>query len=272
MKKRIIAFIMAMVMAVTAAPAGVAFAANNAVVSTNVKAAKNGALKITSVKALDPGKQYNFKYTWSKVDGAKYQYRYKTADSADYSKVKTTKKNSAKISYLSYSDVTFQVRTVKTVDGKKKYGKWVTKELTAKKVDKMLAQALNLKDGYVKNGLIYVGGLYASDKNNSSCDLDIALFAYVSQTSDICYIIQQNGKIINYGYLKTEAQKLSDGTEYTAIKSGSDSSTGKEETYGYVFDDKVEGGAGYVITADGKKVVAKEMDVQAAWDIQSVTE
>jgi uncharacterized protein YxeA len=276
MKKRVLVMMMAAVMAVTALPTGTALAANNTTVVSTEKAAKTTkakATKVTKVAALDPSEDnYNMQISWSKVKGAKYQYRFKTADDAEYSKVKTTKKNSATISFLSYGDITFQVRTVQTVNGKKQTSKWATKELTAAQVDKKLAKALNLQDGYIKNGLIYVGGLYASDMNNSSCDLDVLLFSYISQTNDICYIIQQGGKVINYGYLETEAKKLSDGTEYTAIKSPATSSTGKEETYGYVFDEKVENGAGYVITAQGKKVKAKEMSVESAWEIQQVTE
>ena len=133
----------------------------------------------------------------------------------------------------------------------------------------MLEKQLNLNEGYVEQGLIYVGGLYASDANNSSCDLDIALFSYISQTNDICYIIRQGGKIIEYGYLETEAKTLSDKTEYTAIKTTEASTNGKAETYGYVFDDKVENGAGYVITADGKKVKAKDMSLEVAWELQA---
>ena len=137
-----------------------------------------------------------------------------------------------------------------------------------KKMGDTDAVFLNLNEGYVEQGLIYVGGLYASDANNSSCDLDIALFSYISQTNDICYIIRQGEKIIEYGYLETEAKTLSDKTEYTAIKTTEASTNGKAETYGYVFDDKVENGAGYVITAAGKKVKAKEMSVESAWELQ----
>lgn len=267
MKKRILAFVMAVAMAVTVLPSGTVLAANDTLISTKTESAK---LKIKKVATTEPGAdKYGMKYTWSKVKGAKYQYRFKTAKDADYSKVKTTKKTSAKISFLTYQDITFQVRTVKTVNGKKQTGKWVTKKLSSAKVDKMLEKQLNLNEGYVEQGLIYVGGLYASDANNSSCDLDIALFSYISQTNDICYIIRQGGKIIEYGYLETEAKTLSDKTEYTAIKTTEASTNGKAETYGYVFDDKVENGAGYVITADGKKVKAKEMSLESAWELQA---
>ncbi len=269
MKKKLLALVMAVLMAVTVIPAGEVFAADNNLISTNT--AKSEKLKITKVKVLDPDEQYVLSYTWSKVSGAKYQYRYRTADTADYFKVKTTKKNNAKISFESYDNITFQVRTVKTVDGKKKYSKWVTKKLKAAKVDEMLGEALNLKEGYIKNGVIYIGGLYASDKNHSDCDLDILLFAYVSQTNPTIYIIQQGGKVINYGFLETEPKKLTDGTEYTSIKSPGTGANGKDEAYGYVFQE-VENGSGYVITKDGKKVSAKDIDVSVAWEVQSTTE
>ncbi len=269
MKKKLMALVMAVVMAVTVIPAGTVFAADNTLISTNT--AKSEKLKITKVKVLDPDEKYVLSYTWSKVSGVKYQYRYKTADTAEYYKAKTTKKNSAKISFESYDNITFQVRTVKTVDGKKTYSKWATKKLKATKVDKMLGEALNLQEGYIKNGLIYIGGLYASDKNHSDCDLDVLLFAYVSQTNPTCYILQQGGKVITYGYLETEAKKLSDGTEYTAIKVPGADVNGKDEEYGYVFQE-VENGSGYVITKDGTKVSAKDIYVDNAWEIQSTTE
>ncbi len=270
MKKRLLALVMAVMMAFTFVPAGDVFAAN--AVAASEKAAKSSTLKITSVKTTDPSADnYGLVFKWNKVDGVKYQYRYRTADSADFFKAKVTKKNSAKISFLSYENITFQVRTVKTTDGQKVYGKWATKKLKAERIDKMLCKQLNLKDGYVKNGLIYIGGLYASDKNHSDCDLEISLFAYLSQTNTTLYIISKGAKVVTYGYLENKPAKLSDGTEYTAITAPMTGKDGKDETYGYVFTE-VENGTGYVITADGQKVVAKDMDVSYAWDIQAVAE
>ncbi len=267
MKKRVLAFVLAAVMAFTAFPA-VNVSAAGCDVYTTAKAAKSAKLKITKVAAdVDKAEYYGLKYTWSKVSGAKYQYRFKTADSAEYSKIKATKKNSASAQFMSYENITFQVRSVKTVNGQKKVGAWTTKKLKAAKIDSILSKAMNLQDGYLKNGLVYQGGLYASDKNHSDCDLDIALFNYGKVDHEMCYIIKQNGKVVTYGYFETESKKLSDGTEYTAIKAPVDGKADTYDYYGYVFTD-VEGGSGYVITKDGKKVVAKEIDVTVAWEIQ----
>lgn len=258
--KRILAGLLLGAMVITAGPVMSADAAP-AVVST-AKAAKSAG--VTGLKtAYDVSSTYDLTYSWKKVSGVKYQYRYKLADDADFSKVKTTKKNSAKISFESYDNVTFQVRTVKTVDGKKTVSKWTKKTLKASTIDKKLCKAMGLEDGYVKNGVRYLGGLYSTE-NDTNGELSVLLFNYGSVDKPTIYIVYQKGKVVDYGSLKSEEAKLSDGTVYNKL------TTGDNQTYGYVFD--TDPSTGYVITQAGKKLKANAADVSYAWDIQALTE
>lgn len=231
--------------------------------------ALKGKVKISSTKALDS--KFGLKYTWKKVAGAKYQYRYKLADSADYSKAKNNKGTSVSIDLSNgYENVSFQVRAFKKVNGKKTYTKWTTKTLETSKVDSMLCKALNYEVGYIKGGIVYQGGLYASDAEHSDCDLDIAVFT-VGATADgkPCYVIRQGGRIVSYGYFETSTKKLEDGTEYTSITVPADGENG-ERTFGYCFDEDLA--SGFVVTEDGVKVKAKPIDVSVGWEMMEETQ
>ena len=264
MKKKILAMVLAAVMALSIAPVNAVNAASASLISTNESSAK--VSKVTGIKVAGTTKGDNFalKYSWKKLSGVKYQYRYKTADTADYSKVKTTKSTKATVSFPSYGEVTFQVRAVKTVDGKKVTGAWATKKLSSKKVDKILSKALGIKDGYLKNGVRFEGGLYSND---GKTDLDIAIFISGASKDNVVYIIRENGKIVDYGMdITATTDKLSDGTEYVklACKVGE---AQKDATYGYNFEKS------FLVTSTGAKVSAVEIsDPDYAWNIQKMAE
>ena len=269
MKRRIITQKLATGFLVAALAVGMAPVMPAAAASETKEAAAEsaGQVKITKVATTDPGEEYGLEYTWDQIEGATYEYRYKLADTADYFEAKATTETSAEISFSSYGEVSFQVRARVTAGGSKQYTEWTTKTLNASEVDTMLCEALNLEEGYVKNGIRYIGGLYASDQAHSDCDLDIALFTYGAIDKDLILVLSQNGRILDYGMLETKAAQLEDGSEYTQIVSSAD---GNAKTYGYYFDMADE--SGFVVTSDGTKVKAKLMHYSAAWDLVAQTE
>ena len=139
-----------------------------------------------------------------------------------------------------------------------------SKKLSAKKVDKILSKALSIKDGYLKNGVRFEGGLYSND---GKTDLDIAIFISGASKDNVVYIIRENGKIVDYGMdITATTDKLSDGTEYVklACKVGE---AQKDATYVYNFEKS------FLVTSTGAKVSAVEIsDLDYAWNIQSMAE
>ncbi len=262
MKKRILAMVMAAVMAMTFVPVNVANAAEASAITSTAKSAAKVA-KVKSLKAEAAiTSEYGLKYSWKKVSGAKYQYRVRTAKGADFSKIKTTNKNTAKVSLPSYGEVTFQVRAVKTVDGKKVKSAWTTKKLSSTKLDRMMEKACGVSEGYIKDGVRFEGGMYSSD--NSASELAIAIFRNSPSNDSIVYVIREAGKIVDYGTAITAKQaKLADGTEYVQLSCKINGT--KDATYGYNLE------KGFMVNASGKKLNAKEIaDLDYAWDIMSM--
>ncbi|MCR5453316.1 MAG: hypothetical protein K6F00_11890 [Lachnospiraceae bacterium] len=84
-------------------------------------------------------------FNWKKIKKAKgYQYRYNLfySDSStvkDFSKKKTVKDAKVTVSFQDNSNIKFQVRAFKKVDGKKVFSKWASYELSEKQVEGLLA-------------------------------------------------------------------------------------------------------------------------------------
>lgn len=266
--RKILAVILAATMIFTVCPAGTVKAAGKEAESS--RAAKTKVAKVTNLKAkatVDNG-IYEMKYSWKAVKGAKYQYRYKTAYDASYSKKKTVKNTKTSVTFLSYEDLTFQVRAVKTVKGKKQYSAWTTKTLTSEKIDEMFTKVMGLKAGQIRDGIIYHWGLYAEDPANPDCDLMICNFTSgVVMTGEIVYIIYKNGTIDYYGDCERDILELSGGRNAVSLKVPAQGENRPEYTVAYIQEEN----GGVLITEDGKEVAAKNVDMEEAWELCDIT-
>lgn len=266
--RRFLAVVMAAVLLVTACPAGVVNAAEKQAAQSNrVLKTKVTNLK---VKATVENGSYELKYSWKTVKGAQYQYRYKTADDAKYTAKKTVKSAKKSITFLSYGNVTFQVRAVKTIKGKKQYSAWTTKKLTSAKIDGMFTKAMGLEKGQIKDGVIFMWGLYADDKDNPNCDLMICNFLTGPvMTGDIVYIIFKDGKIDYYGDCERDTLELSGDRYGVTIKVPGQGDDHPEYTLGYCQNASDKDGV--LINEEGKEILAKGVDMDEAWEMYNVT-
>jgi len=267
--KRFLATALVATMLVSACPMGMTKAAE-----LPIEEASRGLSKaVSGVKAdatVDNG-IYEVKFQWNTMKGAKYQYRYKLADSAAFEEIKSTSKTKASITFGGYSNITFQVRAVKTVNGVKQYSVWTTKKLKASAVDSMFEDACGLKPGYIKGGIIYQGGWKAADPKNPDCDLTIAIFTVgMVQTGDIMYIVYRDGKIDYYGILDGDSKTTADGKEYMELAVPEQGEDRPAYTVGYGFT--ADFSDSYLITAEGKTVKADELGLKDAWKLQEETD
>ncbi|MCR5452854.1 MAG: hypothetical protein K6F00_09525 [Lachnospiraceae bacterium] len=115
-------------------------------INTNA-AAKPAQPKVSLSKSFINNDNAGLIFKWKsvkKADGYQYRYnlKYKKGCKASSYKVKTVKKTSAKINFLTHKAIAFQVRAFINTDGKKVYGKW-SKALTytSNEVENMVDEA-----------------------------------------------------------------------------------------------------------------------------------
>jgi hypothetical protein len=260
--KKFLAAMLAATMMITACPTHVVMATRRGL--------SQKIAGITAKANVDNG-YYEVDYSWKAVKGAKYQYRYKLADSSFYGKIEETTKAKAAVDLGSYSDVTFQVRAYKTVNGVKHYSVWTSKRIRETALDKMFEKARGMENGYIKGGITYQYGLKAEDPTNPDCDLTIAVFSNgMVQTGEIAYIVYKNGKIDSYGMFETEIKTLPNSEEgYVEIKVPEQGEDRPAYTVGYYVS--ADFSKNLVVTEDGKFVVAKEISLEKAWELQQET-